>query len=400
MGNKQTSTGSKTMAIEPTTGQSTEPTKAKMTKATTINNVNSLIKMYEAMNVNQPEVGKEEEAQEDVACTSVMLVASISLKFELLRDPATRAASTLPSSTRRTLTLLGPTGVGKSYLTTEIVGESVVGQKIVSNSTDSATTKCTVYEGKEISVMDTPGFADTQHRTLEFFEDITTSVNQTTDAVPVVCVSFQQRFTLEFLMCLKAIALMMDLGVNEYLLIINRVQVGRRDTFTAESKCQEITERIATEIGHAPKHCLPVGYDVDVDSEQLARWASGMKPVDNCMSFEDLQRTLDSMKSEVADIQKRLSKSGFMGRLRRMQKRYHEEWATLTNSKNSKTDRAFAALGVFVPITFIFKMTMDMGDELNERPTPEELKRAKELKQYIEHTCQMMQEVQQYFQTK
>lgn len=306
----------------------------------------------------------------------------------------------------RTLVLLGNTGVGKSYITEELmaaVGKDVTG--IVGGGIDSTTTRCTLHQSDCASaVLDTPGLADTDGRTLQFLRTIASHVNRAPGCVPAICLPLDEKFTQQTTTALKALSLMFGLENCDYLLVVNKARTSKRSTFTIAGKCSGIISGVTDIIGRAPKSHFVIEFDEDFKAADLWSQVRAATPAPQCLSFDDLMRMLESDQGRVGLIQQRLENCTVAAKFKRFgaafADTYKKTWDAVRRGNEyglNPTERVLLAVNLLLP-TFQVLEGIEAATESSEpKPTPEEVAELKALKQNIDNTVQRMDEVLAYY---
>lgn len=221
--------------------------------------------------------------------------------YELPSTPPSRK-TTAHDKQCQSFLLIGNTGAGKSYLIEEMTGKlGLVGHE--GNSTTQEVTPHGTRGGA--LVIDTPGLADTESRTLRHLQDITAFAKNTPECVAVLVVKFDSKFTDEFVCCLEALSLALGLDSQQYVLVINKIQQGRREsTVSVEEKIQEIYQKVASCIGLPPARYLRILFDAEFDEAELT--GRHYQPLKGVVRFDELMKVIKNDKVKLDFIAAKL----------------------------------------------------------------------------------------------
>jgi len=146
---------------------------------------------------------------------------------------------------------LGNTGVGKSHLTEDLVGQG----DLADSSVESGTSKVTPYKTQSgLIVIDTPGLADTEGKTLEYLDAIVKEASSRR-CLPAIVVKYGDKIGPQCVACLEALSICLDLG--NYVLIINNITSGQRGKTKQVDVIAQMISKVTEIIGGPPVKTIP-----------------------------------------------------------------------------------------------------------------------------------------------
>lgn len=199
--------------------------------------------------------------------------------------------------------LVGNTGVGKSYIVQDMTGVgNLVGEQGPSTTLE-AHSYTTLGGG---IVIDTPGLADTEGRTEKHLQKITAAVQKNRHCVPVLVVSYPDKFTKQFNYCLRALSLSLGLEINQYVLVINNIQISRHAKNATATKLKEILDQVQKMIGAAPVRCVEIQFNQEFKEEYLSEYS--YEPLENVMEYDTMIKTIKDEKAKIALFSRRVER--------------------------------------------------------------------------------------------
>jgi predicted GTPase len=223
--------------------------------------------------------------------------------------------------------LIGNTKVGKSWMIEELVSkcsEDVALDIVGDAGGESTTVHVTEYSVEhqslgQITLVDTPGLADTKGRTLDMVDAIATQAKEYKQWLPVLVVNYSAGFTAEYRFCLEALELCLQMRSQDYVLVVNQIQMSRSDRRKCgdakqqEAKIQQnvntIAEKVAAALLRAPLRVVQVNYnDEQVSLDSLVCPVSSSGVVRSLSEMIELTRSdkakLDSFRKTIEAFEK------------------------------------------------------------------------------------------------
>lgn len=240
------------------------------------------------------QAGARAKAAEDrLAAEEAALAQQLTALFEKPESEAKAAATTTtaaataekPAEGKReppkpiqplTFVFFGNSGCGKSFL----IDELKENQKLFFKGLSS-----TAISRSRTNFHECEGLLDTEGRTGEFLEQITLKC-QAPRTIPVLVVDHAFKFTDTFNACLAGLSLALNLIVNDYVLVINKIISNKKVAAPEEAKqLKDKFIHISTQIGRAPTRTCLVRYNADFTQENIA---GRYLPLQAATSFETL----------------------------------------------------------------------------------------------------------------
>eukprot|EP00457_Paulinella_chromatophora_P003064 gb/GEZN01003069.1/.p1 GENE.gb/GEZN01003069.1/~~gb/GEZN01003069.1/.p1 ORF type:complete len:691 (+),score=92.56 gb/GEZN01003069.1/:133-2205(+) len=229
-------------------------------------------------------------------------------------SPKKREKKLLPGPFREEprddLIFVGPTGVGKSYIITQLAHLDE-GVKIDDDSTSSVTKEVSKYATKNHKgqIFDSPGLADTDGGSLVALEEIARVTTLHGGLGIIVVVSFQStRFTTELQIAIKALRLILQLDNegNHYSLIINRVK-STIECPKENKRCLELVAQVTATISQKPHLVIYWKEDSKEPEEGWRRLWQNLKPLVGD-SIKELKNNYVEKKSLLEDLKQRVER--------------------------------------------------------------------------------------------